>query len=251
MNHAERAQAASIAVDHLARQAAMAERANASGLYHAACLAPVPHMLSEYIGLRDEILAARRVEQRWPMYSRIFMIPRRLRAMERDLRAIPQELKWHDGFRNTVVTEGKNAALTHFLKGSSYTASQVLGLIEDTGYSAISAANTAADITAAGGGSPTNGWNEAPSSTFATRGTPSFGSASSGSLGTSSSVSCSIIATDTIKGAFLLCRSAGGTAPTTTVGNTSGALYSAGLFSGGDRAVANGDTLNVSYTASL
>ena len=37
----------------------------------------------------------------------------------------------------------------------------------------------------------------------------------------------------------------------TTVGNTNGALYSAGLFSGGDRAVANGDTLNVSYTASL
>ena len=54
-----------------------------------------------------------------------------------------------------------------------------------------------------------------------------------------------------IKGAFLMCRSAAGTAPTTTVGNTNGALYSAGLFTGGDRAVANGDTLNVSYTASL
>ena len=48
-----------------------------------------------------------------------------------------------------------------------------------------------------------------------------------------------------------MCRSAAGTAPTTTVGNTNGALYSAGLFTGGDRAVANGDTLNVSYTASL
>lgn len=160
-------------------------------------------------------------------------------------------LKWRDEFNNTVVTEGKNAALTHFLKGSTYTASQVLGLIEDTGYSAIAAGNTAANITAAGGGSPTNGWNEAPSSTCASRGTPSFGSASSGSLATSSSVSFSIIATDTIKGAFLLCRSTGGTAPSSTVGNTSGALYSAGLFSGGDRAVANGDTLNVSYTASL
>lgn len=160
-------------------------------------------------------------------------------------------LKWRDEFRNTVVTEGKNAALTHFLKGSTYTASQVLGLIEDTGYSAISATNTAGNITAAGGGSPTNGWNEAPSSTCASRGTPSFGTASAGSLATSSAVSFSIIATDTIKGAFLLCRSTAGTAPTTTVGNTNGALYSAGLFSGGDRAVANGDTLNVTYTASL
>ena len=161
------------------------------------------------------------------------------------------KLKWRDHIENTVVTEGKNAALTHFLKGSSYTAAQVLGLIESTGYSAISATNTAANITAAGGGSPTNGWNEAQSSTLAARGTPSFGTASAGALATSSAVSCSIIGTATIKGAFLLCRSTAGTAPATTVGGTAGALYSAGLFSGGDRSVINGDTLNVTYTASL
>lgn len=160
-------------------------------------------------------------------------------------------LKWRDHIDNLVTTEGKNAALTHLLKGSSYTASQVLGLIEDTGYSAVAAGNTAANITAVGGGSPANGWNEAPVSTVAARGTPSFGTASAGSLATSSSVSFSILATDTIKGAFLMIRSGAGTAPTTTVGNTSGAIYSAGLFSGGDRAVSNGDTLNVSYTASL
>lgn len=160
-------------------------------------------------------------------------------------------LKWRDEFRNTVVTEGKNALLTHGFKASALTQTLVLGLIEDTGYSAISATNTAANITAAGGGSPTNGWNEAPSSTCASRGSPSMGTASAGSLATSSAVSFSIIATDTIKGAFMLMKSTGGTAPSTTVGNTSGALYSAGLFSGGDRAVANGDTLNVTYTASL
>ncbi len=244
MNHSERARAASSAGASLARDALMAERASAGGLYHVECWAPAPHVLREYVEIRDEIsilLSGRLTRHGWD----------RLELLRGNLDAIPRELKWHDGFRNTVVTEGKNAALTHFLKGSSYTASQVLGLIEDTGYSAISATNTAANITAVGGGSPTNGWNEAPSSTFATRGTPSFGSASSGSLATSSAVSCSIIATDTIKGAFLLCRSTAGTAPTTTVGNTSGALYSAGLFSGGDRSVANGDTLNVSYTASL
>lgn len=161
------------------------------------------------------------------------------------------QLKWFDDFENTVTTEGKNAALTHFLKGSTYTASQSMGLIEDTGYSAIAAGNTAANITAVGGGSPANGWNEAQSSTCAARGTPTFGTASSGSLATSAAVSFSILATDTIKGAFLMCRSTAGTAPNTTVGNTNGALYSAGLFSGGDRAVINGDTLNVSYTASL
>lgn len=160
-------------------------------------------------------------------------------------------LKWTDRIDNLVTTEGKNAILTHFLKGSAYTASQVLGLIEDTGYTAVAAGNTAANITAVGGGSPANGWNEAPVGTCAARGTPSFGTASGGSLATSASVSFSILATDTIKGAFLLCRSTAGTAPTTTVGNTNGALYSAGLFSGGDRSVANGDTLNVSYTASV
>lgn len=66
-----------------------------------------------------------------------------------------------------------------------------------------------------------------------------------------SATSHSTLATDTIKGAFLVMRSVAGTAPSTTVGNTSGALYSAGLFSGGDQAVSNGGTLQVTYTASL
>lgn len=243
MNHAtERARAASRAGASIVRSVVMDEAANAGGLYMAECWAPSPARLAEYIDYRDQLTEA--------LSLRPFA-PERIEAIKKRLADIPLELKWQDGFRNTVVTEGKNAALTHFLKGSSYTASVALGLIEDTGYSAIAAGNTAANITAVGGGSPANGWNEAPSSTCASRGTPSFGTASSGSLATSSSVSFSIIATDTIKGAFLLCRSTAGTAVSTTVGNTNGALYSAGLFSGGDRAVANGDTLNVSYTASL
>lgn len=245
--HVERAAASSAAGAAIARAAALSENASAGGLYWAACFAPLPHMLAEYIALRDELAAQLRDRAASVRYA----LDARIERLRHDLAAIPLELKWAEGFANTVVTEGKNAALTHFLKGSTYTASQVLGLIEDTGYSAISATNTAANITAAGGGSPTNGWNEAQSSTFATRGSPSFGTASAGALATSSAVSCSIIATDTIKGAFLLCRSAAGTAPTTTVGNTNGALYSAGLFTGGDRSVANGDTLNVTYTASL
>ena len=77
-------------------------------------------------------------------------------------------------------------------------------------------------------------------------------SASAGSLATSAAVSFSMLATATMKGAFLMMKSTAGVAPTTntTTGNTSGALYSCGAFSGGDRAVINGDTLNVTYTAS-
>lgn len=230
----------------LAVQAGQAEQAHATGVYRFACLRPVPARLDEFIALRDRLAQLLRDGQRraWGEID----------ALRQRLADIPREQAWEDSWviaPNLVTTEGKNAALTHLLKGSAYTASNVLGLIEDTGYSAVGASNTAASITAAGGGSPTNGWNEAPSSTLSARGTPSFGSASSGSLATSSAVALSISATDTIKGAFLLIRSSAGTAPSTTVGNTSGALYSAGLFSGGDRSVANGDTLNVSYTASL
>lgn len=243
--HSEKANAAAATGASIARSAFLSEAAHASGLYGALCQAPPPHLLREYIEIRDKLTQF----DKSPVRTRLLVA--RSEQLRRDLAAIPLEEKWRDRFMNTVVTEGKNAALTHFLKGSSYTASQVLGLIEDTGYSAISATNTAANITAVGGGSPTNGWNEAPVGTLATRGTPSFGTASAGALATSSAVALSILATDTIKGAFLLCRSAAGTAPTTTVGNTNGAIYSAGLFTGGDRAVANGDTLNVTYSGSL
>lgn len=246
MTHAEKASAASRAGATVARRVALVEGASAGGLYHADCWGPVAARLDEYLALRDRLaqIAALPMLARWLAAAEAV-------ALRTRMAAIPLDRKWADGFVNTVVTEGKNAALTHFLKGSAYTASQALGLIEDTGYSAIAAGNTAANITAAGGGSPANGWNEAPSATAAARGTPSFGTAAAGALATSSSVSFSMLATDTIKGAFLLCRSSAGTAPSTTVGNTTGALYSAGLFTGGDRAVINGDTLNVSYTASL
>jgi hypothetical protein len=36
-----------------------------------------------------------------------------------------------------------------------------------------------------------------------------------------------------------------------TNNNTSGTLYSAGLFTGGDKAVSIGDTLQVSYSTSV
>lgn len=226
----------------MVRRGEASERLLLQGVFAAQLWRPLPHLVEEYCALRDTIAAIRRSVVRWALEGW------RLERLERRRQAIEQELVWSDVFPNTAMTEGKNAGLTHLLKGSTYTASQALGLIEDTGYSAIAATNTAANITAAGGGSPANGWNEAQSSTCASRGTPTFGTASGGSLATSSAVAMSMLATDTIKGAFLLIRSGAGTAPSTTVGNTNGALLSAGLFSGGDRAVINGDTLNVSYT---
>lgn len=241
--HAEKIHAHAMAGAALIHARSIAEGVNAGGMYAVFGWRPTPARLDEYIALRDTLsaLMASPVVRASALHE--------IEVIRARLAEIPQELLFEDRFCNLVTTEGKNALLTHALKGSTYTASQALGLIEDTGYTAVAAGNTAANITAVGGGSPANGWNEAPVGTCAARQTPSFGTAGSGSLA-ASATSHSILATDTIKGAFLVCRSVAGTAASTTVGATTAALYSAGLFSGGDKAVANGDTLQVTYTAS-
>ena len=170
-------------------------------------------------------------------------------------------LQWRDTIENVWCLEGSEAVLTHALKGSAYTATCFLGLIESTGYGFAGANGTgvtkgalAGSITAAGGASPANGWNEAPSSTVAARGTPSFGTASSSGVNSdlvTSTVALSTLETKTIKGCFLVIRNKAGTASVSTVGSTAGALLSCGLFSGGDQVVSSGGTLNVTYTARI
>jgi hypothetical protein len=156
-------------------------------------------------------------------------------------------LKWAEDIHNVVCTEGKNANLHHFLKGSSYTASQVMGLIGNVTYSAPVAGNTAGAIATSASG---NNWNEATLGVSFVRQTPSFAVPSAGSVTLTAASSFSITGTDTINGVFVLCRSVAGVAPTTAVGNTSGAIWSAGAFSSA-KAVSNGDTLSVTYTTNL
>ena len=157
-------------------------------------------------------------------------------------------IKWEDDIENVVCTEGKNAMLTNFLKGSAFTTTVRMGLIGNVSFTAVNATNTAAAIATS---ASANSWNEATSSICASRGTPTFGTASAGALALSANQSFSIIGTDTIQGVFLLVPSAAAVAPTSTVANTSGALWSAGTFTGGAKAVANTDTLSVSYSTSL
>jgi hypothetical protein len=141
-------------------------------------------------------------------------------------------LKWRDTVPNLVTTAGKNFALDTVLAGSAYTAAWYLGLIDATGYSAVAAGDTAASH---------GGWSEFTGYSNSTRPAPSWGSASAGSKA-SSATAFNINASGTVKGCHLISNS--------TKGGTSGTLYSAGLFSGGDKTVASGDTLNVTYTAS-
>lgn len=157
-------------------------------------------------------------------------------------------LKWEDTIENTVMTEGKNLALDTYLAGSAYTVTgPFMGLISSVGYTAIAAADTAAQING------TNGWKEAGSSTnfplYTTpRKTAVWSAASAGSKALSAALSFPIITTGgTVKGCFLIF----GAGAVSTIADVNGKLYSAGLFTGGDKVVAVGDTLNVSYSTSL
>lgn len=153
------------------------------------------------------------------------------------------KLKWADTIENVVTTVGKNLALDTYLAGSAYTVTgPFLGLISSTSYSAVDAADTMSSHA---------GWLEAGNANAPTytspRKTAAWSAASAGSKALSAALSFAITGSGTVKGCFLTF----GTGAVSTIDNTSGTLYSAGLFSGGDKVVINSDILNISYTASL
>lgn len=142
-------------------------------------------------------------------------------------------VKWTDTIENLVTTVGKNFALDTFLAGSAYTASWFLGLVDGGSAPTYNVADTMASHA---------GWTESTAYSNATRPVPSFGAAAAGAKATTATA-FTINATATIAGCFLTTIG--------TKGGTTGTLYSVGSFSGGNRAVVSGDTLNVTYTASL
>jgi len=153
------------------------------------------------------------------------------------------KLKWRDTIENVVATVGKNLALDTFLAGSTYTVTgPFMGLISSTSYSAVAAGDTMAShsgwLEGGGANAPTYSGN---------RKTAVWSTAASGSKALSAALSFAITGTGTAKGAFL-CYGSGAL---NTKDNTAGTLWSAGTFSTGDKAVVNGDTLNVNFSTSL
>jgi len=152
-------------------------------------------------------------------------------------------LKWRDFIDNVVCTIGKNVVLDAYLAGSGYTVTgPFMGLISSVDWSAVAAADTMASHA---------GWKEAGATNAPTytapRKTCAWDAAASGSKALSSALAFVFTGSGTVKGCFIVF----GTGAVNTIDNTSGTLYSAGVFTGGDKVVADTDTLNVSYTASL
>jgi hypothetical protein len=153
------------------------------------------------------------------------------------------KILWADQFPNTVVTVGKNSILDNFLAGSSFTQTgPYMGLISSASFSAIAAGDTMASH---------SGWLEAGNANAPTytipRPTCAWSGASAGAKALSAALSFAITGTGTIKGCFIVL----GSGAVSTIDNTAGTLFSAGLFTGGDQAVVNTNTVNISYSVSL
>jgi hypothetical protein len=152
-------------------------------------------------------------------------------------------LKWADTIENVVTTVGKNLALDTYLAGAGYTVTgPFMGLISSVSFTAVAAA----DIMSSHAGWLEAGLANAPTYT-APRKTAVWAAASGGSKALSAALSFAITGSGTVKGGFIVF----GTGAVSTIDNTAGTLYSAGLFTGGDKVVIATDTLNISYTTSL
>ncbi len=140
-------------------------------------------------------------------------------------------LKWRDTVHNLIVNTGLDDILNQYYKGSAYTAAHYIGLTDGT--PTVAASDTISSHA---------GWTEVTSYTETVRQTFTPGTVSSQSVDNSANkATFSINATVTVGGIML--------ATDNTKGGTTGILVGAGAFTGGDKALASGDTLNVTLTA--
>ena len=148
-------------------------------------------------------------------------------------------LKWEMGGHNLVVNQGLQDMNTKYFTGSTYTAAWYLGL-----YGAAASNDPTANDTAASH----PGFTEITPYSNATRPACSFGTATTADpsviTNSLSPAAFNINGVATVGGAFLISDN--------TKGGSAGVLFSASDFQApGDRVVASGDVLNVTYTFSL
>ena len=139
-------------------------------------------------------------------------------------------VKWTTGIEyNQITTVGLNYLLDVAFHNGTQTATWYIGLVSSS--PTYSAADTM---------SSHSGWTEYTAYSETNRQTWTEDAASSGSITNSTTVDFSMNATGTVAGMFLTSNN--------TKGGTSGTLWSALSFSGGNQSVSNGDTLKVTYT---
>lgn len=148
--------------------------------------------------------------------------------------------KWSDTFPNLVVNVGLQDMNAKYFQGSGYTAAWYLGLVQGPGSgTTFAAADTLATHA---------GWTELVAGTAYT------GNRKAVTFGTATTADPSVITNSASPSSFAMLVNGtvvAGALLTTAASGTSGVLFSAGDFTGGDKTVDNGDTLNVTYTFSL
>jgi hypothetical protein len=154
-------------------------------------------------------------------------------------------LKWEDTIENLVVAVGKELMLDTLLSGSSYSATVRMGLVSGASAPTYAAADTQAShagwLESGLANAPTYSGNR-PTITFSsatsTGTTPTNVTTKAGTA----AVSFTFTGSGTVAGCFI---NINGSA---TIDNTTGTLYSAGSFTGGNKTVASTDQLNVTYS---
>lgn len=153
-------------------------------------------------------------------------------------------------FNNGIVNEGKDLLLNVMFDGTAAITTWYLGLIDNSGFTALAADDLYDDIDQAG-----NGWDEFKLYTDGnnadnTTTRPEWGPdpASAQSITNSTVAVYNITGAGTVKGVFTV---GGGAAPQTKGNHAADAtLWATALFTSGDVLVANADQLKVTYTVS-
>jgi hypothetical protein len=220
---------------------------NLTGIYHGVCRGYKAVHQAEYLREWPRLLQMR-TQRDWLLrLTPAFMLPAfdKFMAELADLEAYMAdmtEVKWADDAPNLVTTVGKNLALDTILAGSAYTVTgPYMFLIGAVSYTGVPlAADTMSSHTSWTEGGGTN----APTYS-GSRPTVSWNSASSGSKSPSAR-RCSRSPAPARPRASAWCWAL---APARRRTTPAGTLYSAGLFSGGDQAVVNTNTLTITYSA--
>ncbi len=140
------------------------------------------------------------------------------------------KLKWEEHIPNGITNVGKNLLLDTMFAAGSQSDPWSISLIQDGGYSALSAGDTMSSHA---------GWQEFTGYDETIRVEWDEAAAASQQITSSTTSDFSINTADTLKGIFVV--------DDNTKGGTSGTLWATGLFSS-DQAVINGDTLKITYT---